>query len=162
MLEIHPIMALSKSQCQHILGCWKRRPSFIKSTRHYTPFHDCHVMTNAFFWHCVPRTLHDLMFDHVKRHRPWSWSLSVGFFFHIHEIRPGASEDVHWSLNKRCHYLISLSSDTVDHGHTKFKDHPELSQMPPGRLIFVQGKEKLKNLANNALTSRFYMSIYVF
>jgi hypothetical protein len=159
MLEIHPIMALSKSQCQYILECWKRRPSFIKSTRAHAPFHDCHAMTNHFFWSCIPRTLHDLIFEHVKRHRPCS--ASVRFFFHIHEIHPGANEDMHWTLNKRCHYMIPLTFDTVKHGHTTFKNHPDLSHMPPGRLLFVQGKEKFKNLSNNALTSRIFMSVYV-
>lgn len=158
MLEIHPIHVLSKFQIKHILTCWKHRPSFIKSTR-VQEGKVCHTMTSKFFWSCVPHTLHDLVFEHFKRHRPSS--LCFRFLYHMHEIQPGTKEDADWLFNKHVRYMIPLTSDTATHGHTIFKNHPDIPQMSPGRLIFVQGKEKYKELANSASTSRIFLSIHV-
>lgn len=150
MLELYPFRVLSNAQIQHILGNWERNHAARKN-----PNSTMHAIS---FRSYIPSTLHTLLVHDSARRFPSS--STVRFTYHICEIHPGA-KDTAWRTNQTLGYHIPLTTDTPHHGFTKYKRHHEIGILQPGRVCVLTTDEKYKHLANNASTSRIFLSVRV-
>lgn len=157
MLEIYPTRLLNAAQVHHILSSWRMKSSFTKGkTIQGGSIH--YALTGAFFRSCIPRHLHEVVYEQGKRHFRTSM---LKFAYNICEIVPGAPEGA-WHTDRRFRCIVPLTEPSPLHGYTRFHNHPEVFGLRPGRLVTVCGNEKHKEMSNNAQTSRLFLYIHVF
>jgi hypothetical protein len=151
MLEIYPTRLLDSNQVHHILSHWSLKPSFVKrKTVRGNSIH--YALTGAFFRCCIPRSLHDVVFDLGRRHFGDSM-LKVAY--NIGEVVPGLPEGP-WVSPTGFSCIVPLTELT-----TVVANHPEVAWLSPGRLFAFCRNERSKELANTASTPRFFLFIHV-
>lgn len=157
MLEIYPTRLLNAAQVHHILSSWRMKSSFTKRLAvrdngvHY-------ALTSVFFRSCVPRQLHEAVFEQGKRHFR---SSMLKFAYNICEIVPGAPHGP-WLTDRRFRCIVPLTSFDTKHGYTAFRNHPEITVLKPGRLVAVCGNETYRELGNDGSTSRIFLYVHVY
>ncbi len=152
MLEIYPTHLLTNEQVHHIRSHWGINPHFVKRKTlrgnivHYS-------LTNAFFRYCIPRTLHDVVYDLGRRHFGDSM-LKVSYS--IVEVVTGGPAGPWISKRKSFSCIVPLTAPTP-----AIANHPEVEWLSPGRLFTIGGDEWMAALTNAASAPRLFLSIHV-
>lgn len=155
MILVLPTRVLNAAQVQYILEHWCTRRSFV---RKHSPMLGgmSHAMTCAFFRACIPRTLHDAIYDLAKRH---FGSAMLRISYNITTIPAGSTEGP-WKTCRGFHCIVPLTEWKVS-SRIAFQHHPEMTWLSPGRLAVVTGSELCKELANASSSPRITLHVHV-
>lgn len=159
MLELYPVAVLSASQLKNMLGNWKRKKVYIKSTSSPSSGVLLHVMANRFFRECIPRALHDLVFDLAHRHLRQN---NMKFTYQMLQVRSQSHTWTHIQDTYDLVFIINLSGYSSKHGHATFPCFPELQcSLQAGRLVMISRNMISRQLPNRASTPRTSLIIGV-
>lgn len=159
MLELYPVAVLSASQLKNMLGQWKSKKMYIKSTSSPSPGILLQVMTNRFFKEFIPRTLHDLVFDLAHRHLRTN---NMKFTYQMYQVRRLSHTWTHIQNTYDLVFIINLSGGSPKHGHVFFPCFPELQTgLRAGRLVMISRNIMSSELPNRASTPRTSLVIGV-
>lgn len=154
MLELYPTRVLTNEQMEHIVECWQRKALVQSCKRDRRTW--VYVMKAAFFQQCIPRLLHDVVFQHFA---DANWSKTVTahrFVYAVVSTLPSAGEGAGpW---RPCHgprYLVPLTGNLG----WRFRDHPEVVGVKRGRLVAIHGQEMYREAEHIDKLPRLLLSI---
>jgi hypothetical protein len=170
MLELYPTKVLSPLQIEHILRHWRKK-AFLKTTkRDHRAW--LHIMKASFFQHCIPRLLHDVVFDQSAAHT----ESARRFVYAIREVPAHAHTKTSMTTtststganaphrNRTWHpcpgprYIVPLTGDLG----VRFRDHPEVHGISRGRLVIIKECEMYRDMENLDKMPRLLLCISLY